>query len=97
MVSINENFANVVVESLHMGTAVLISENVGLSDFVKEKNLGWISTLEVENIAKTLNEAYHDKEKLSFIRNNGRTVIEQTYFVRMSLLNNILKNIKNDV
>jgi len=79
LVSLNENFANVVIEALHMGTAVLISEDVGLSKFVEEKKMGWVCTLEVENIVKTLNEAYHDKEKLSFIRQNGRTIIEQEF------------------
>jgi glycosyltransferase involved in cell wall biosynthesis len=79
LVSLNENFANVVIESLHMGTAVLISENVGLADFVKEKNLGWICTLEVESIVKKLNEAYNDKEKLRFIRNHGRIIIEEVF------------------
>jgi glycosyltransferase involved in cell wall biosynthesis len=79
LVSLNENFANVVIEALHMGTAVFISENVGLADFVKEKNLGWVSTLEVESIVEKLNEAYNDKEKLMFIRQNGRTIIEQVF------------------
>ncbi|MDB4904326.1 MAG: hypothetical protein JWQ63_3607 [Mucilaginibacter sp.] len=79
LVSLNENFANVVIEALHMGTAVLISENVGLADFVKEKNLGWISTLDVENIVEKLKEAYLDKEKLMFIRQKGRTIIEQAF------------------
>jgi glycosyltransferase involved in cell wall biosynthesis len=79
LVSLNENFANVVIESLHMGTAVLISENVGLADFVKKNNLGWISVLEVESIAEKLNEAYHDKEKLRFIRTHGRQLIEESF------------------
>jgi glycosyltransferase involved in cell wall biosynthesis len=79
LVSLNENFANVVIEALHMGTAVLISEEVGLSAFVKEKNLGWISTLEVDNIAEKLKEAYYDKDKLASIRQHGRAVIEQTF------------------
>jgi glycosyltransferase involved in cell wall biosynthesis len=79
LVSLNENFANVVIEALHMGTAVLISENVGLADFVKEKDLGWISTLEVENITEKLREAYHDIVKRRSIRKHGRAIIEQAF------------------
>jgi glycosyltransferase involved in cell wall biosynthesis len=79
LVSLNENFANVVVEALHMGTAVLISEYVGLADFVNEKNLGWISTLEVGSIIEKIKEAYYDKEKLMFVRQHGRKIIEQTF------------------
>jgi glycosyltransferase involved in cell wall biosynthesis len=79
LVSLNENFANVVIEALHMGTAVLISEHVGLADFVTEKNLGWISTLEVESIIENIKKAYYDREKLMFIRQHGRKIIEQTF------------------
>src|SRR5206468_10255817 len=67
LVSLNENFANVVIEALHMGTAVLVSEDVGLSGFVKEKDMGWVSTLEVNDIMEKLSEAYHDKAKLAQI------------------------------
>lgn len=35
LVSLNENFANVVIESLHVGTPVLVSEEVALSAFVQ--------------------------------------------------------------
>lgn len=40
--SFDENFANVVIESLFVGTPVLVTENVGLSDYVKENNLGYV-------------------------------------------------------
>lgn len=39
--SYNENFGNVVIESLAVGTAVLVSNKVGLADYVKRNNLGW--------------------------------------------------------
>src|SRR5690606_32929737 len=38
----DENFANVVVESLSVGTPVLISKQVGLADYVQSLNLGWV-------------------------------------------------------
>jgi len=79
LVSLNENFANVVIEALHMGTAVLVSEDVGLSGFVKEKDTGWVSTLEVNDIIEKLTEAYHDKAKLAHIRSIGRAIIEETF------------------
>lgn len=79
LTSLNENFANVVVESVYMGTAVLISENVGLADFVQEQGMGWISTLETEDIAEKIKQAYNDTEKRSDIRRRGRQVIETTF------------------
>ncbi|UEG52651.1 glycosyltransferase [Mucilaginibacter daejeonensis] len=79
LTSLNENFANVVIESLHVGTAVLVSQDVGLADFVKNKEMGWVSTLEVNDVADKLTQAYADKVKLSNIRQNGRSVIQQNF------------------
>lgn len=79
LTSFNENFANVVVESLHMGTAVLVSENVGLSDFVGENNLGWVCTLDTVDIVEKLNEAHLAKQKLDHIRKHGREIIRTTF------------------
>lgn len=52
----NENFANVVIESLAAGTPVLVSDHVGLSDYVLEKNMGWVSRTTVEGIREKLVE-----------------------------------------
>jgi glycosyltransferase involved in cell wall biosynthesis len=58
LTSHNENFANVVIESLSMGTPVLLSDQVGLFDYVQQKNLGWVTTLTTADIAQQLNDAY---------------------------------------
>jgi glycosyltransferase involved in cell wall biosynthesis len=54
----NENFANVVIESLAVGTAVLVSQYVGLVDYVVEKNMGWVCDTTVESLFEKLNEAH---------------------------------------
>jgi glycosyltransferase involved in cell wall biosynthesis len=54
----NENFANVVIESLATGTPVLVSQYVGLSDYVAEKKLGWVCDTTVESIREKLIESY---------------------------------------
>ena len=51
----DENFANTVIESLSVGTAVLISENVGLYDYVQQKNLGWICETNATSISSSIN------------------------------------------
>ena len=79
LVSLNENFANVVVESLHMGTPVLLSEDVGLSGFVKEHNQGWVSSLEVDNVTEKIGAAYLDKDKRYHIRDHGRIIIDAAF------------------
>lgn len=79
LVSHNENFANVVVESLHMGTPVLVSEEVALSAFVQRKDVGWVSTLDVVDVVEKLTAAKNDREKLSRIRTTGRAIIEESF------------------
>jgi glycosyltransferase involved in cell wall biosynthesis len=79
LVSLNENFANVVIESLHMGTPVLLSEDVGLSSFVQENNLGWVTSLDVADVTAKLQQAWQDNAKRSSIREHGRQVIEENF------------------
>ncbi len=79
LVSMNENFANVVVESLHMGTPVLISKDVALSSFVKDKEMGWVTTLDVMDVASKITEAKNDQQKRKLIAQHGRDVIKASF------------------
>ncbi|UYQ92353.1 glycosyltransferase [Chitinophaga horti] len=60
LTSHNENFAIVVIESLAVGTPVLVSNNVGLSKYVNEKKLGWVTSIDVEEVRKNLTQVYND-------------------------------------
>jgi glycosyltransferase involved in cell wall biosynthesis len=64
----DENFANVVIESLAMGTAVLLSTAVGLADYVKAKGYGWISKLNAEDFSHNLEKIYENRAALQQIR-----------------------------
>lgn len=66
--SYDENFANVVIESLSVGTAVLISKEVGLARYVEKNHLGWICETNVQSIQKTLIKIYHSPGVLNVIR-----------------------------
>lgn len=79
LVSHNENFANVVIESLHVGTPVLVSEEVALSAFVQQKDLGWVSSLAEHDVAQKLIDAKEDLSKLQRIKETGRSVIEENF------------------
>lgn len=80
LTSLNENFAIVVVESLYVGTPVLISSNVGLSKYVNERNLGWITGIDnIDEVAEKLTATYHAQEERSRISREARNVINNDF------------------
>lgn len=79
LTSYNENFANVIIESLAVGTPVLVSHKVGLYDFVEAKEMGWVSTLSVESITAKLEAAYQQEGKRSALNTQARKIIEETF------------------
>lgn len=64
--SFDENFANVVIESLFAATPVLITENVGLSGYVKEKDLGWVCERNADVLSATIIEAKNTLEQENY-------------------------------
>ena len=65
----DENFGNVVIESLSVGTAVLISKNVGLADYVTENNLGWVCDLNEDSVSAIISTGLAlESDKLQAIR-----------------------------
>jgi len=64
----DENFGNVVIESLSTGTAVLISKNVGLADYVVENDFGWVCDLDERSISNNINGLALESDKLQAIR-----------------------------
>lgn len=77
--SYDENFGNVVIESLSMGTAVLISKYVGLADYVKEKDLGWVCEHNTASFAKHIDEISKESGKLATIRANAPLTIRNDF------------------
>ena len=75
----DENFANTVLESLAQGTAVIVSKNVGLSDFVSDNNLGWVYDSSVNNLEEVLNESKTSSQKLKNIRETSTSIIESNF------------------
>ena len=59
LTSRNENFANVVLESLACGTPVLLSKQVGLSHYIAQHPiLGHVCSLETSDIAAQIEQIY---------------------------------------
>jgi len=73
----DENFANVVIESLSVGTAVLISSNVGLTDYVLEKDLGWVTDNTPFNLAESINTAFIDTQSFHRVREGSSGHVRQ--------------------
>ncbi|HTN20043.1 MAG TPA: glycosyltransferase [Pelobium sp.] len=72
--SYNENFANVVIEAIAVGTPVLLSEHVGLQDYVKANQYGLVFKL--DELKSSLDNAYR-------LFSGGRLSID-----RMGLIDN---------
>jgi glycosyltransferase involved in cell wall biosynthesis len=64
----DENFANVVIETLSEGTATLLSEFVGLVDYVVNNSLGWVCKLQPKLIAEKINAIALQPEELKRIK-----------------------------
>ena len=79
LTSHNENFANVVIESLHVGTPVIISEEVGLAPFVRDNHLGWVTSLNANAIHEAIKDAYADVAQREFVNKSGRAIISRSF------------------
>lgn len=75
----DENFANVVIESLSVGTAVLISKNVGLADYVADKNLGWTCNNNIAEISNNISQIRTQTEQLKSIRETSPLIIRKDF------------------
>lgn len=75
----DENFGNVVIESLSVGTAVLISKFVGLADFVSENELGWECDPEERSVADKIDWIYKNKPRLDIIRKKAPELIRKEF------------------
>lgn len=82
LTSLNENFAVVVIESLSVGTPVFLSNNVGLCEYVAEKNLGWVTSItQIDAITTMLNKIAASKYDLLRISKEAPDTIKKDYEV----------------
>jgi glycosyltransferase involved in cell wall biosynthesis len=63
LTSHSENFAIVVIEALATGTPVVVSDQVGLFQYVRDRDYGWVTTLGPDEVTATLETAIRDKQK----------------------------------
>ena len=79
MTSFSENFGIAALEALAAGTPTLLSTEVALSRTVAEHDLGYVTELEVNDIARHLSEALTDLEALQDMGSAARDYVEQNF------------------
>ncbi|PSL30855.1 XrtY-associated glycosyltransferase XYAG1 [Chitinophaga ginsengisoli] len=94
LTSYNENFANIVIESLAMGTPVLISNMVGLSTYIRDNQLGWISGIDPQHIKEILEQVYAERDRLPTM-SAAAPALMQRDFDRSRLVNKYIELYKS--
>lgn len=79
LTSFSENFGIAALEALAAGTPTLLSTEVALSRTVAEHDLGYVTELEVNDIARHLSEALTDLEALQDMGSAARDYVEQNF------------------
>jgi len=78
--SYDENFGNVVIESLSVGTPVLVSSDVGLADYVIKNSFGWVCETTPESISDAINTiAINQAAQMRHIRNTAPAIIRNDF------------------
>jgi glycosyltransferase involved in cell wall biosynthesis len=75
----NENFANVVIEALSAGTPVMVSNMVGLHQYVADKKLGWVCSTSVEDISEKLRLIFSEKTKLEKMSQLAKATVGEDF------------------
>ncbi|MBB6128035.1 XrtY-associated glycosyltransferase XYAG1 [Mucilaginibacter lappiensis] len=75
----DENFGNTVIESLSVGIAVLISESVGLADYVEKNQLGWVCQPNQQSVREAIERITQQHTDLIRIRNSAGPIIRHDF------------------
>ncbi len=77
--SYDENFGNVVIESLSVGTPVLISGKVGLADYIKYNKFGWICETNPSSVSEAINNISSKKDEIDYIKKTAPAKISADF------------------
>ncbi|MGZ3757841.1 MAG: XrtY-associated glycosyltransferase XYAG1 [Mucilaginibacter sp.] len=97
--SYDENFGNSIIESLAVGTPVLISNNTGLKDYVLQNEFGWVCEANITALSDKINEiGFGQQTTLKEIREKAPAIIYRDFShdnltkQYLSRYNQIIKN-----
>jgi len=68
-----------VIESLAMGTAVLLSRNVGLANYVEQNDFGWLCEQSAASLAQALYAAWANGNRRQKIRQEAPAIIRNHF------------------
>nr|WP_235927060.1 glycosyltransferase [Gloeocapsopsis dulcis] len=79
LTSYSENFGIAVLEALAAGLPVLISDEVALSEVVRQHQVGYVTSLDIRHISEALNQALAGETNLQQMGDWGRQLILEKY------------------
>ncbi len=79
LTSYSENFGIAVLESLAVGLPVLVTEGVALSNIVAENDLGFVTDLDINSIASTIEKALNNPHELKEKGSRAKEFILSNY------------------
>jgi glycosyltransferase involved in cell wall biosynthesis len=91
--SYEENFSNVVIESSAQGTPCIVSEQVGLSGWVKENSIGIVLPLDIDTWRNEIRKIKKDRIGKIWERKRLRRLTENSFSTR-KIAKEMLKNYK---
>ncbi len=84
--SYNENFGNVVIESLYYNVPVLISNQVYIYDVIINNNCGWVCEPTKEDVYIKLKDIFSDIKELGNKKQNCQTAVSQFSIEKLSTI-----------
>ncbi len=79
LTSHSENFCIAAIESLAAGTPVLITDGVAIAPMVQAENIGYVTKLEINAIATTLEAFFQNFDDNLFNRQKSQQIIAEYY------------------
>ena len=96
--SINENFPNVILESMSCGTPVISFNTGGISNIIDNKNGVLVERFDIDKFIKSISSLSQNKEILETLKKNSRKTIVRKFSVSNEVKNyiKIYKKIINE-